>query len=71
MFHKKIKYKLLLHPEILGFLTLCLSDVIKEKGTSYESVTFQGTMFNKSYQLYGLINTRSLVKDQSVTLDSL
>ena len=28
-------------------------------GTSYESVTFQGTMFNKSYQLYGLINTKS------------
>ena len=60
MFHKKIKYKLLLHPEILGFLTLCLSDVIKEKGTSYlasyQSVTFQGTMFNKSYQLYAWIN---------------
>ena len=42
-------------------LTFCLSDVIKEKGTSYESVTFQGTMFNKSYQLYRLINTKSLV----------
>ena len=42
-----------------GVLTLCLSNVIKEKGTSYESVTFQGTMFNKSYQLYGLINTKS------------
>ena len=35
--------------------------LLKKKGTSYQSVTFQGTMFNKSYQLYGLINTRSLV----------
>ena len=34
--------------------------LLKKKGT-YESVTFQGTMFNKSYQLYGLINTKSLV----------
>ena len=25
------------------------------------NLTFQGTMFNQSYQLYGLINTKSLV----------
>ena len=66
MFHKIIKYKLLLHSEILRSLTLCLSDVIKEKRTSYESVNFQGTMLNKSYQLYGLIFSKNKFTKKSI-----
>ena len=58
--YKKTKHKVAFYPEILGCKLHVFSTLLKHEGSFSKPVTFLAARFYQSYQLYGLINTKSL-----------